>query len=134
MHIRQGLVSGTAIAAMLIAGVGLASPAAAQKALLVLGGGVPASLDYDGPSGNHPASQTGFHNLIEPLVDYASGGKTEDGTQLLDFNKFEGALAESWSFDQATLTWTFKLRQGVKSCAGNSFTADDVLYAYARAK
>jgi len=133
MRICHGLVGRLAIATML-AGVGIAHPAAAQKTLLVLGESVPASLDYDGPSGNHPASQTGFHNLIEPLVDYAPGGKTEDGTQLLDFNKFEGALAESWSFDQATLTWTFKLRQGVKSCAGNTFTADDVLYTYARAK
>ena len=113
--------------------IAAAEPAAAQKTLLVLGESVPASLDYDGPAGNHPASQTGFHNLIEPLVDYAAG-KVEDGTQLLDFTKFEGALAESWSFDQATLTWTFKLRQGVKSCAGNTFTADDVLYTYARAK
>jgi peptide/nickel transport system substrate-binding protein len=95
---------------------------------------VPASLDYDGPAGNHPASQTGFHNLIEPMVEYAFGSVGEDGTQLLDFNKFDGALAESWSFDNATNTWTFKLRQGVKSCAGNTFGADDVLYTYARAK
>ena len=133
MRIGRGSMGRLAIAAML-AGVGIAHPAAAQKTLLILGESVPASLDYDGPSGNHPASQTGFHNLIEPLVDNAPGGKTEDGTQLLDFNKFTGALAESWSFDQATLTWTFKLRQGVKSCAGNTFTADDVLYTYARAK
>jgi peptide/nickel transport system substrate-binding protein len=124
-----------AMAALLFAAaVTPAQPAWAQHTLLVLGESVPASLDYDGPSGNHPASQTGFHNLIEPLVEYAYGGKTEDGTQLLDFNKFQGALAESWSFDSATLTWTFKLRQGVKSCAGNTFTADDVLYTYARAK
>src|SRR6476469_8172974 len=98
MRIRHGLVGRLAVGAML-AGVGIAHPAAAQKTLLVLGESVPASLDYDGPSGNHPASQTGFHNLIEPLVDYAPGGKTEDVTQLLDFNKFEGAPAESWSFD-----------------------------------
>jgi len=128
----HGLMGRLTLAAVL--GLSIAHPAAAQKTLLVLGESVPASLDYDGPSGNHPASQTGFHNLIEPLVDNAPGAKTEDGTQLLDFNKFTGALAESWSFDQATLTWTFKLRQGVKSCAGNTFTADDVLYTYARAK
>lgn len=130
---RHGFVGRLAVATMLVS-VGFAHPAAAQKTLLVLGESVPASLDYDGPAGNHPASQTGFHNLIEPLVDYAPGAKTEDGTQLLDFNKFDGALAESWSFDQATLTWTFKLRRDVKSCAGNTFSADDVLYNYARAK
>ena len=37
-------------------------------------------------------------------------------------------------FDQASLTWTFKLRKGVKSCAGNEFSADDVIYTFARAK
>ena len=130
MLTRPMLRSG-ACAAALLAGLTLAllRPASAQpKTLLVLGESVPASLDYDGPSGNHPASQTGFHNLIEPMVEYAFGKMGEDGTQLLDFNKFDGALAESWSFDNATNTWTFKLRQGVKSCAGNTFSADDVLY------
>ena len=134
MRTRHGLAPGLTLALLAGLTVGVSHPASAQKTLLVLGESVPASLDYDGASGNHPASQTGFHNLIEPLVDYANGGVGEDGTQLLDFNKFEGALAESWSFDPATLTWTFKLRQGVKSCAGNTFTADDVLYTYARAK
>jgi len=114
----------------------IAAPAAAQqqKTLLILGEGVPASLNYDGPSGNHVPSQTGFHNVIEPLVDYAFGAKSEDGTQLYNFTKFEGALAESFSFDAATNTWTFKLRKGVKSCAGNVFSADDVIYTFARAK
>ncbi|MGE4014015.1 MAG: ABC transporter substrate-binding protein, partial [Alphaproteobacteria bacterium] len=101
---------------------------------LILGEGVPASLYYDGPSGNHVPSQTGFHNVIEPLVDYAFGAKSEDGTQLYNFTKFEGALAEKFSFDAATNTWTFNLRKGVKSCAGNVFSADDVIYTFARAK
>jgi peptide/nickel transport system substrate-binding protein len=134
MSARRSLVARFLAAPLFGAALMAAQPAAAQKTLLVLGEGVPASLDYDGPAGNHPASQTGFHNLIEALVEYAPGAKTEDGTQLLDFNKFDSALAQSWSFDQASLTWTFKLRQGVKSCAGNTFSADDVLYSYARAK
>jgi len=114
----------------------IVAPAAAQqpKTLLILGEGVPASLNYDGPSGNHVPSQTGFHNVIEPLVEYGLGKVNEDGTQLYDFDKFEGALAESFSFDAATNTWTFKLRKGVKSCAGNELSADDVVYTFARAK
>jgi peptide/nickel transport system substrate-binding protein len=43
-------------------------------------------------------------------------------------------LAESWEYDPETLTWTFRLRRDVASCAGNPFTADDVLYSFARAK
>jgi peptide/nickel transport system substrate-binding protein len=73
-------------------------------------------------------------NMIEPLVDYAPGPILADGSQTLNFTKFTPALAESWSLDEATHTWTFKLRHGVKSCAGNEFTADDVLYSFARAK
>ena len=56
---------------VLLAGGLLALPAAAQqqKTLLILSDGVPASLNYDGPSGNHAASQTGIHNVIEPLIE-----------------------------------------------------------------
>ena len=52
----------------------------------------------------------------------------------LDFSKYEGRLAESWDYDPATHSWTMHLRHGVKSCAGNEFTADDVIYTLARAK
>ena len=46
--------------------------------------------------------------------------------------KLAGRLAESYT--KKGLVWTFKLRKGVKSCAGNTFTADDVIYTFARAK
>ena len=80
MRTRAALTAKLGFAPLLAAlSIAASGPAAAQKTLLVLGESVPASLDYDGPSGNHPASQTGFHNLIEPLVDYAAG-KVDDGT------------------------------------------------------
>ena len=100
MRIGRGSMGRLAIAAML-AGVGIAHPAAAQKTLLILGESVPASLDYDGPAGNHPASQTGFHNLIEPMVEYALGGKTARTARSCSTSTSStGALAESWSFDR----------------------------------
>jgi peptide/nickel transport system substrate-binding protein len=111
-----------------------AGPAMAQKTLLVLGEGVPASLDTDGPAGTHLPSQTGMYNVIEPLIDYPVPGSANDVTRVPDFKSFAPRLATSWSFDSATNTWTLKLRQGGKSCAGNTFTADDVLYTFARAK
>lgn len=113
---------------------GLVTAARAQNTLFVLGDGVPASLDTDGPAGTHTPSQAGMVNLLEPLVNYALGGETPDGARVFDYSKFVPALAESWTFDSATDTWTLKLRQGVKSCAGNPLTADDVLYTFARAK
>lgn len=102
--------------------------------IVILAEDIPAGLNYDGPAAAIPTSQTGFENLLDPLIDYAPGEVNDEGVQLLDFNTFEGRLAESWTFDEASLTWTFKLREGVKGCAGATFNADDVLYTFARNK
>ncbi|MDH3194478.1 MAG: ABC transporter substrate-binding protein, partial [Acidimicrobiia bacterium] len=112
--------------------------AGAPAEITILAEDIPAGLDYDGPSAAIPTSQTGMVNLQEPLVYYRSAGTNDEGVGLLDFGfsdeNFEGRLAESWSFDAATLTWTFNLRQGVVGCSGETFTADDVVYTFARAK
>ena len=106
--------------------------------LTVLAEDIPSGLDYDGPSAAIPTSQTGMVNLQEYLVYYKSAGANSEGVGLLDFGfadeHFEGRLAESWSFDEASLTWTFNLREGVVGCNGATFNADDVLYTFARAK
>lgn len=39
-------------------------------------------------------------------------------------------LAESWDYDDATLTYTFILKEGVRWHDGEIFTADDVVYTY----
>jgi peptide/nickel transport system substrate-binding protein len=71
---------------------------------------------------------------MEPLIMYKAAAANDTGVMLPDFTQYEGRLAESWTFDEATLTWTFKLRQGVKGCNGATFNADDVVYTFARAK
>ncbi len=43
-------------------------------------------------------------------------------------SKHVPGLAESWTYDDATLTYTFKLRSDVKWHDGESFTADDVKF------
>ena len=123
------LMVSTAYAALSIA---LAGAAHAQD-ILILAEDVPAGLNYDGPSAAIPASQQGMDTVLEPLIGYAYG-EAADGVALPDFTKFEGRLAESWTYDAATLTWTFKLRQGVKGCNGATFNADDVIYTFERAK
>jgi len=112
--------------------MGLSGPAAA-KDLLFLSEDVPPSLNYDGPNASAPPTQAGIVNLMDPLVYYAST-RLPDGTVKLDVEKFEGRIAESWSYDPATLTWTFNLRRGVKGCDGATFDADDVIYTMQRAK
>jgi len=114
--------------------VGLAASPALSADLLVLAEDVPAGLDYDGASIAIPATQTGVDNLLEPLVYYKEMGTNDEGVIVHDFTQFEGRLAESWSFDESTLTWTFNLRRGVKGCDGATFDADDVIYTFARAK
>ena len=129
---RLRCLSGFAL--LLLAG-GSALPARAQQSqLLYLAEDVPAGLDYDGPSVSVNTSQAGFINMMDTLVDYPLSGKEEDGVRRLDFTRYEGRLLESWEHDPATKTWTLHLRHGVKSCAGNEFTADDVIYTFARGK
>ena len=102
--------------------------------ITVLAEDIPAGLDYDGPAVPLPPTQTGIVNLMDTLIYYAPSGESEEGVQLLDFENFEARLAESWEFDESTLTWTFHLREGVVGCNGETFDADDVVYTFARAK
>lgn len=119
----------TALAVILAATV----PASAQQ-MLILAEDVPAGLNYDGPSAAIPASQQGMVTLLDPLLTYAAGETNAEGITLPDYSTFEGRLAESWEYNESTLTWTIKLRQGVKGCDGTTFNADDVVYTFARAK
>ena len=105
---------------------------AQARDLVYLSSAVPAGLDVDGPSSSSVASQTGMVNLIEPLV-YFKLIDEKDGVKHYDFAQFQGMAAESWSYDPAKFRWTFHLRHDVKSCAGNTLTADDVVYSLARA-
>ncbi len=124
----------TTISAGLAAALLAVAGAAPAKEILMLAEDVPAGLNYDGPAAAIPASQQGMVTLMEPLVMYAAGPTNDEGITLPDFGTFEGRLAESWSFDPDTLTWTFRLRQGVKGCNGATFDADDVVYTFQRAK
>lgn len=126
-----------AVLGMAVAGFlsgALPAPAQADEQMLFLAEDVPASLDYDGPSASIGTTQTGFINLMEPMVYYPDAGMSPDGVRLLDFTRYEGRLIERWEYDPAALTWTMHLRHGVMSCAGHEFVADDVLYTLARAK
>jgi peptide/nickel transport system substrate-binding protein len=119
---------------LLSALIGLGSTTAHASQLLLLAEDVPAGLDIDGPSIAIPATQEGMVQFLEPLVDYVPKGLDSDGVVVPDFSKLRGRLLESWSYDPASLTWTLHLRHGVKSCAGNTFTADDVIYTWQRSK
>ncbi|ENN84204.1 dipeptide ABC transporter, substrate-binding protein [Rhizobium freirei PRF 81] len=49
-----------------------------------------------------------------------------------DTSKIKGDLAESWSVSDDHLTYTFKLKSGLKFASGNPITADDVAWSFER--
>ena len=118
----------------LVLGVVAQAAQAQAEDLLYLSYSVPNSLNVDGPGGTFPPSYAGMVQLLEPLVFYEYGETNDEGVRELHYDRFAGKLAESWSYDEGTLTWTFNLRRGVKGCEGQDFTADDVIYTFARAK
>ncbi|MGO6848547.1 ABC transporter substrate-binding protein [Rhizobium ruizarguesonis] len=50
-----------------------------------------------------------------------------------DTSKVKGDLAESWSVSDDGLTYTFKLKSGLKFASGNPVTAEDVAWSFERA-
>src|SRR5262249_41157119 len=90
--------------ALLLTGVVLASAvgmgtASAQdgKQIVILSPDSVAALDTEAPGTLVLESMAALVNLMEPLVDFAPAGTTSPGgVNQLDFNKFEGRLAESW--------------------------------------
>lgn len=59
------------------------------------------------------------HSVQEGLVR-TSGGKVSEG------------IAKEWTFDESTLTWTFKLREDAKWSDGEPVTANDFVYGLQR--
>ncbi|MFB0972822.1 MAG: ABC transporter substrate-binding protein [Neofamilia sp.] len=71
---------------------------------------------------NETISNAVLHHMYEPLI------LTGRDMDLLP------GLAESWELSDDLMTWTFKLREGVKFHDGSDFTAEDVIFSFDRAK
>lgn len=105
-----------------------------SKPLVFLDSEIAPSLDPDGVAAADPALQQAVENISEPLITYPTtdhGGILEPDYKVTA-SQFAPDLATSWSHKGDV--WTFHLRKGVKSCAGNELTASDVVYTFARAK
>ena len=81
------------------------------------------ALTLDPHSQNEGPTHTVRHQMYEPLIIRDTTGA------------FEAALATDWapSADDPNV-WVFNLRQGVKFHDGADFTAEDVVFSFARAK
>ena len=74
---------------------------------------------------------SGDYDSINPIMNEHCEIKhlLFDSLVKLDMNgEPVASLAESWSYDEATMTYTFKLRNDVKWHDGEMFTADDVKF------
>jgi peptide/nickel transport system substrate-binding protein len=131
----QPTPSGTAVSGATATAV-LATPTPAEeKSMLILAEDIPGGLDIEGPSGPLITSQTGMANVYDTLLSFSFvESTTEPGVFLPDFAKPAPSLVESWEVAEDNLTWTFHLRQGVKSYWGNELTADDVEWSWAKRK
>ncbi|MCA9834820.1 MAG: ABC transporter substrate-binding protein [Thermomicrobiales bacterium] len=84
---------------------------------------IPRSGDVDTFDPHHTVaglSFQAFRHIYEPLVSYN-----------MDL-EYEGILAESWEISEDGLTYTFKLRQGVKFQDGTDFNAAAVKFTFDR--
>ncbi|MFW0786053.1 ABC transporter substrate-binding protein [Gordonia sp. CPCC 206044] len=89
----------------------------------------------DGVVGGNGISLESFEmnaNLQAGLVrnPYVKGETA--GTVVQDFNTYVGYLAEDYTVSADGLTYTFRLRQGLRSPLGNTINADDVIYSFER--
>lgn len=128
---RRALLGATV--AFTVAGT-LANPVpafaqAAKETLLVGGPRTPESLDQEYPPTE--AVHEMRRNVYERLLTYEM--KTgDDGVLYEDFSKITGALAEKYEVADDFKSITFHLRPGVVSGAGNTLTADDVMWSFER--
>jgi peptide/nickel transport system substrate-binding protein len=131
-RIRSAYFARMLVAAAVMSIAAGSVPAFAQNnnsMLLVAGPRTPESLDQEYPPTE--ASHEARRNIYERLLSYEMK-PGENGAMVENFDKLKGALAESWETAPDKSSITFHLRKGVKSYAGNTLTADDVMWTFER--
>ena len=116
------LMSGAALGALALAGLSSGALAAAgDECVKVLGyewSGEKQSMDpADMHSGDDAYHTFAVYNRLVDIDD--------------NFNVLP-ELATEWSVSEDGLTWTFKLRDGVKFHSGKDFSSADVVYSFQR--
>lgn len=74
-----------------------------------------------------------FDGSLDPVKGAMSYGYPFINSALLKVNpdsEYVGDLATDWEISPDALTYTFKLREGVKFSDGSDFTAEDVVFTY----
>ena len=108
---------------------------AAPEDLIVAQAAMPVTFETN--FGVEHETQEGYQTMASNLVRqryipdaFGSGYDRQDISGAAE--TFEPELSTEWSVSDDGLTYTFKLRDGLSSFAGNPFTAEDVLYTWQR--
>ncbi|MFT4010342.1 MAG: ABC transporter substrate-binding protein [Nocardioidaceae bacterium] len=129
------LVLGLVVGALAIAGCtdsGGGSAKGDSKTLVVALEDVTTGFDPDGPNSATQSAIESIGNAFGTLLTYSL--KDEDGVLYPDYTDFQPAMATSWESSEDGKTWTIKLRDDIKSCAGNPLTAEDIVWTWGRMK
>ncbi len=112
------------VAAGVLAGIPLAAPAQAQQAATpkVLRVALTTGIDHLNPFTATLAASTQVGRFVYEFLTVPSAEKAEASE----------ALATSWSPSPDKLTWTFKIRSGVKWTDGQPVTAKDAAFTFNR--
>ena len=103
---------------------------AVEVVLIIADSATPSTLDPDFATTDQSwaVGQNAYRHLVEfpvkPFVNDSSEVDLEAGPV--------GALADSWELSDDGSTYTFHLREGVLSAAGNELTTDDVAWSWER--
>ncbi len=114
--------AGAALTALLAAGAPLGAYAATPADTLVEGFAIDDIISVDPAEAFELSTAEVTGNTYDLLVRL----------DLADTSKVMPDLAESWTISDDGLTYTFKLRPGVKFASGNPLTAADVAWSFER--
>lgn len=134
---KMGVLAIAAVVALAL-GACTSQPAAqsnspGKSSLTVAVAATPTSYDLDGSWAASNENYTMWSQTQIGLLNYKT--TTKNGVVTTDFTQFQGALAEKdnpYTVSDNGQTYTFHLRKGVLSQAGNPFTADDVYWSVQR--
>ena len=116
------IIGAAGVTALLATGLAMPAGAATPKDTLVIAWNIDNLYTFDPAAIGETTTDEIMNNVCDPLIL----------TSRNDAAKLEPGIAESWSVSEDGLTWTFKIRKGLKHPSGNPVTAKDSEWSFHR--